>query len=40
MEVQHLHLMQVHDGKIVEQFANRDDLGMAQQLGVQPTSTR
>ncbi len=35
-EVQHIHLMQVRDGKIVEHFANRDDLGMAQQLGVLP----
>ncbi len=34
MEVQHIHMMQVRDGKIVEHFANRDDLGMIQQLGV------
>lgn len=25
-EVYHIHLMQVHAGKIVEHFANRDDL--------------
>jgi predicted ester cyclase len=26
-EVQHIHMLQVHEGKIVEHFANRDDLG-------------
>ena len=35
-EVQHIHMLQVHDGKIVEHFANRDDLGMMQQLGLLP----
>jgi predicted ester cyclase len=32
-EVQHIHMLQVRDAKIVEHFANRDDLGMMQQLG-------
>jgi predicted ester cyclase len=36
-EVQHIHLMQVRGGKIVEHFANRDDLGMMKQLGLLPT---
>ena len=35
-EVQHIHLFQVRGGKIVEHFANRDDLGMMQQLGLLP----
>jgi len=35
-EVQHIHLFQVHGGKVVEHFANRDDLGMMQPLGVLP----
>ena len=39
-EVQHLHMLQVRGGKIVEHFANRDDLGMAKQLGwIPPTPT-
>lgn len=37
-EVQHIHMLQVRDGKIVEHFANRDDLGMMQQLGLIPAS--
>ena len=35
-EVQHIHMFQVRGGKIVEHFANRDDLGMMQQLGLLP----
>ncbi len=31
--VQHIHIFEVRDGKIVKHWANRDDLGMAQQLG-------
>lgn len=31
--VQHIHIFEVRDGKIVGHWANRDDLGMAQQLG-------
>jgi predicted ester cyclase len=37
-EVQHIHMMQVSGGKISEHFANRDDLGMMQQLGLLPSS--
>ena len=36
-EVQHIHMVQVRGGKIVEHFANRDDLGMMQQLGLLPS---
>jgi predicted ester cyclase len=36
-EVQHIHMFQVRGGKIVDHFANRDDLGMMQQLGLLPT---
>lgn len=35
-EVQHIHMLQLRAGKIVEHFANRDDLGMMQQLGLLP----
>ena len=35
-EVQHIHMQQVRAGKISEHFANRDDLGMMQQLGLLP----
>jgi steroid delta-isomerase-like uncharacterized protein len=35
-EVQHIHWYKIHDGKIVDHFANRDDLGMTQQLGLLP----
>jgi predicted ester cyclase len=37
-EVQHIHMLQVRAGQIIEHFANRDDLGMMQQLGLLPTS--
>ena len=33
-EVQHIHMMQIRAGKITEHFANRDDVGMMQQLGL------
>jgi steroid delta-isomerase-like uncharacterized protein len=33
-EVQHIHMYQLRNGKIVEHFANRDDLGMMRQLGL------
>lgn len=32
--VQHMHLFRIVDGKIVEHWANRDDLGMAKQIGL------
>jgi predicted ester cyclase len=35
-EVQHIHMLQVRGGQIIEHFANRDDLGMMQQLGLLP----
>jgi predicted ester cyclase len=35
-EVQHIHWYKLRDGKIVEHFANRDDIGMMQQLGLLP----
>jgi steroid delta-isomerase-like uncharacterized protein len=37
-EVQHIHMYQVRNGKITEHFANRDDLGMMQQLGLLPAA--
>ncbi len=35
-EVQHIHWYQLHNGKIVEHRANRDDVGMMRQLGLLP----
>jgi steroid delta-isomerase-like uncharacterized protein len=35
-EVQHIHWYKLHDGKIVDHRANRDDIGMMQQLGLLP----
>ena len=35
-EVQHIHWYKIRDGKITDHFANRDDLGMMQQLGFLP----
>ncbi len=32
--VQHMHLFRIVDGKIVEHWANRDDLSMAKQIGL------
>jgi ketosteroid isomerase-like protein len=32
---QHLHLFRVANGKIVEHWANRDDLGVARQIGLE-----
>ena len=37
-EVQQIHMYQVQNGKITEHFANRDDLGMMQQLGLLPAT--
>ena len=33
---QHIHWYKMRDGKIVDHYANRDDLGMMQQLGLLP----
>lgn len=38
--VQHMHWYKLRDGKIVDHFANRDDLGMTQQLGLLPVANR
>jgi len=35
-EAQHIHWYIVHDGKIVDHYAARDDIGMMQQLGLLP----
>jgi ketosteroid isomerase-like protein len=39
---QHIHLFKVVDGKILEHWANRDDLGAARQLGLElrPSGTK
>lgn len=34
--VEHIHWFKLRDGKIVEHYASRDDLGMMQQLGLLP----
>jgi predicted ester cyclase len=39
-EVQHIHMYRIQSGKIADHFANRDDLGMMQQLGLLPAGTR
>ena len=33
-EAQHIHWYKLRDGKVVDHYANRDDLGMMQQLGL------
>ena len=33
-EIQHIHWYRIRNGKIVDHYTNRDDLGMAQQLGL------
>jgi predicted ester cyclase len=35
-EVQHIHWYKLRDGKIVDHYATRDDLGMMKQLGLLP----
>lgn len=35
-EVQHIHWLKLRDGKIVDHFATRDDIGMMRQLGLLP----
>ena len=34
--VQHIHIFRVADGKLVEHWANRNDLGLISQLGLMP----
>jgi predicted ester cyclase len=36
-EVSHLHWYRLREGKIVDHYGNRDDLGMMQQLGLLPS---
>lgn len=38
--VQHMHWYKLRDGKIVDHYASRDDLGMTQQLGFLPVANR
>ena len=35
-DVQHIHIFRLADGKVIEHWANRDDIGMLQQLGLLP----
>jgi predicted ester cyclase len=37
-EVQHIHWNKLRDGKIVDHYATRDDIGMMQQLGLLPAA--
>jgi predicted ester cyclase len=39
-EVQHIHWYKLRDGKIVDHYATRDDIGMMQQLGLLPAPAR
>ncbi len=39
-EVQHIHWLKLRDGRIVDHFATRDDVGMMQQLGLLPAANR
>lgn len=36
--VEHIHWYKLRDGKIVEHYATRDDIGMMQQLGLLPAT--
>jgi steroid delta-isomerase-like uncharacterized protein len=36
VQTEHIHVMRIRDGKIVEQWAGRDDVGMLRQIGVLP----
>jgi hypothetical protein len=36
MDVQHIHWYVLENGLLVEHWANRDDVGMMQQLGLLP----
>lgn len=39
-EVEHIHWYKLRNGKIVDHYSVRNDLGMMKQLGLLPTSTR
>ena len=39
-EAQHIHWYELRDGKIVDHYAIRDDVGMMQQLGVLPLNVQ
>jgi predicted ester cyclase len=39
-EIQHIHWFKLRDGKIIAHWANRDDVGMMQQLGLLPAPKR
>jgi len=39
-EIQHIHWFKLRGGKIIAHWANRDDVGMMQQLGLLPTPKR
>lgn len=39
-EVQHIHWFKLRDGRIVDHYATRDDIGMMQQLGLLPPVAR
>ena len=34
--MQHIHIFRIADGKLVEHWANRDDMGTMTQLGLTP----
>ena len=38
-EIQHIHWFKLRDGKILDHYATRDDIGMMRQLGLLPTAT-
>jgi len=38
--VQHMHWYKLREGRIVDHYASRDDLGMTQQLGLLPSGSR
>jgi len=39
-EIQHIHWWRLRDGRVIEHYAGRDDLGLMQQLGLVPTSVQ
>ena len=40
VRVQHIHMFRLKDGQVIEHWANRDDIGMARQLGLFPQLTQ